>query len=360
MNYTVQDSKTCELLIRYCRTYPDLQIQDVFKLLYQSSFGCEHLVSSEEKAVEYIKEEFSNTVTTDNPHIEWLDGDYSRVNLSYLNIGLSAQTLGRLFVLSARTEADGKARLIKKLEIAKELIKENKLPFSLADFEREAANWEADGYPAIRHSEAYRVKYAPSYRVIANRYIPFLPLFTEVDKRLTKGCVRIAVEGPSASGKTTLGAMLEEIYGCTVFHTDDFFLRPEQRTPERYAQVGGNIDRERFLEEVLLPMSNGEVVNYSRFDCSEMKLQPAVRINPERLTVIEGAYSMHPEFAKYYNLSVFLDISSDLQKERILKRNSPEKAQRFFNEWIPLEKVYFSDTNAKERCELCIAIHSDS
>ena len=170
----------------------------------------------------------------------------------------------------------------------------------------------------------------------------FSSLFTEIEKRLENGSLIMAVEGPSASGKTTLAQLLENKYDCTVFHTDDFFLRPEQRTPERYAESGGNIDRERFLEEVLTPLKNGETINYRRFDCCEMKLLDPMTVTPRKLTVIEGSYSMHPAFADFYDFSVFLEISSELQKERIMTRNTPEKAERFFNEWIPLENKYFS------------------
>ena len=79
-------------------------------------------------------------------------------------------------------------------------------------------------------------------------------LFEEIEKRLEKGPLTLVIDGPSASGKTTLSGMFREKYDCTVFHMDDFFLRPEQRTPERYAEIGGNIDRERFLEDVLIPL----------------------------------------------------------------------------------------------------------
>lgn len=351
-----QSGKTRELLTMHCQTHPDLQPQDLFKFIYQSSFGCEHMVSSSQKVTDYITEEFSRGVINNGTYIEPLDGDYSRVSLSYLNLGLSAQTLGRLFCLSAKKEADGENELKNKLNVVKKLLSEKQLPFSESDFEKQAEKWKAHGYPAVHHSDAYKEKYAPSYRVIANRYIPFLPLFAQIDKRLSEGAVRIAVEGKSASGKTTLGKMLAEIYGCTVLHTDDFFLRPEQRTAERYAEIGGNIDRERFLNEVLIPLSNGEAINYSRFDCCEMKLLPPEEIKPANLTVIEGVYSMHPEFEKHYNLSVFLDISPEFQKERISERNSPQLAERFFNEWIPLENTYFSATAAKNRCEMCITV----
>ena len=197
----------------------------------------------------------------------------------------------------------------------------------------------------------------PVYSTMADEYIPFLPFFAELDKRLAKGTVTVAIEGGSASGKTTLSNLVTELYDCTVFHMDDFFLQRHQRTPERYAEIGGNVDRERFLSEVLLPLSKGEIVNYRKFDCTTMSLGDWIKVTPKKLVVIEGAYSMHPELAAYYDFSVFLDISSALQKERILKRNTHPMAQRFFEEWIPLEQKYFAEMNVRERCDMKIFIN---
>ena len=346
--------KTRELLIMHYQTYPKLQIQDIFKYLYQSAFGCEHSVSSLDAVTDNISKEFSNGCREVLPITEQLDSDYCRVHLSCLYSGLSERTLGSLFFLSAKKEINAMPYLIEKLKVARQLVCEKKLPFEIDDFNAEVQKWEADGYRAISHSDVFRETYKPSYRVIAKKYIPFLPLFTELDKRLAKGGVKLAIEGGSASGKTTLSELLCKIYDCTVFHMDDFFLQPEQRTAQRYAQAGGNIDRERFLEEVLLPLSLGETVKYRKFDCSSMTLGEAIEVIPKKLTVIEGAYSMHPQFAMYYDFSVFLDISSQLQKDRILLRNSPQLAKRFFDEWIPLERKYFSEMDIKSQCDMII------
>ena len=56
----------------------------------------------------------------------------------------------------------------------------------------------------------------------------------------------IAIEGPCLSGKTTYANKLaaELSVSCNVFHMDDFFLRPEQRTEERFNIPGGNVDYE--------------------------------------------------------------------------------------------------------------------
>lgn len=185
----------------------------------------------------------------------------------------------------------------------------------------------------------------------------FAPLFAELDRRLAgEAPVRLAIEGGSASGKTTLGKILAERYDCTVLHMDDFFLRAEQRTAARFAEPGGNVDRERFLAEVLLPLRRGEKFFYRRFDCASMQLQNAVETAPKKLVVAEGAYSMHPDLAPYYDLSVFLDISPELQRERISRRNTPEKANRFFAEWIPMEQAYFAAFDIPAKCTLRLPI----
>jgi len=77
----------------------------------------------------------------------------------------------------------------------------------------------------------------------------------KIDELLTqKDMVIVAIDGKCTSGKTTLASKLTQIYDCNVFHMDDFFLRPEQRTPERFAEVGGNVDYERLQEEVMIPL----------------------------------------------------------------------------------------------------------
>ncbi len=67
-----------------------------------------------------------------------------------------------------------------------------------------------------------------------------MELLQAIDERLPRQeRLLLAIDGGSASGKTTLAALLAQRYGCPVFHMDDFFLRPEQRTPQRLAEPGG-------------------------------------------------------------------------------------------------------------------------
>lgn len=165
--------------------------------------------------------------------------------------------------------------------------------------------------------------------------------------------VIVAIDGPCAAGKTTLAGKLQEKYDCNLVHMDDFFLRPEQRSEARFQEPGGNVDYERFREEVLVPLTAGEAFSYRPFDCRTFTLAQPVEVVPKKLTIIEGSYSHHPYFENPYDLKVFLDVAPELQRQRILMR--PEFLhQRFFEQWIPMENGYFEAFSVKEQADLVI------
>ena len=157
---------------------------------------------------------------------------------------------------------------------------------------------------------------------------------------MEKALVIVAIDGKCTSGKTTLAAQLAEIYDCNVFHMDDFFLRSEQRTPERLAEIGGNVDYKRFNEEILVPLKAGQPFSYQPFDCSIFALSEPVQVTPKKLNIIEGTYSHHPYFCDPYDLKIRLTVTPELQRERILQRPA-FLHKRFFEEWIPMENRYF-------------------
>ena len=165
-----------------------------------------------------------------------------------------------------------------------------------------------------------------------------------LDDHLAKGEITVlAIDGMAPSGKTTLAEMLSEQYGAPVVHMDDFFLRPEQRTAARYAEPGGNFDRERFLLEVAPHLRERRGFAYRRFDCALMRLSGSVTIPPYSMIIVEGTYSLHPALAPFYSVKVMLTISEEAQKSRILKRNGEEGYRQFAEKWIPLENRYFSE-----------------
>lgn len=162
----------------------------------------------------------------------------------------------------------------------------------------------------------------------------------------------VAIDGRCGSGKTTLAARLAESLDASLFHMDDFFPRPEQRTPERLSQPGENVDHERFGEEVLRPLLRGDrVIRFRPFDCASMALAAPMEVPVRPVVLIEGSYSCHPSLWDAYDLRLFLTISPEEQFHRILLRNGPEKAEVFRSRWIPMEEAYFTRYQIQARCD---------
>ncbi|MDR1066609.1 MAG: hypothetical protein LBL35_04135 [Clostridiales bacterium] len=343
------------LLLEQLKIYPALQPRDALKALYQSEFGCEHFVSDEKSGVDLISNELRNPRAGRYARhlVEPLGYRFSRVHLAASRkTGLNPATLFRLFLLTSRLEPPDADAFTAKLRVFHDMCVSGELPFDPA-----AARSLISSYNGpISHTDVFRRLYAPAYRVIRADFCPFLPLFCRIDAELAKRArVIMAIDGNCGAGKTTLALLLKDIYDdCDALHMDDFFLRPELKTRERLAKPGGNVDYERFKSEVLDPLVSGSAFSYRPYDCGAQKLSAPVAFEPKRLNVVEGSYSMHPSLAGAYDFSVFLKISADKRKERILQRDGAEKLDRFINEWIPLENLYFEGTRTEARCDMVI------
>ena len=165
--------------------------------------------------------------------------------------------------------------------------------------------------------------------------------------------ILIALDGRCAAGKTTLAAYLSSAVDGTVFHMDDYFLRPFQRTRERLDTPGGNVDYERFREEILQPLASGAgEISYRPYNCQKQELEEAVMTQVRPVVIVEGSYSCHPELWDFYDLHVFVDIDSREQMKRILHRDGEAKSEQFRDKWIPLEEQYFKECHILEKCDI--------
>lgn len=170
----------------------------------------------------------------------------------------------------------------------------------------------------------------------------YVPLVEKIESTLkNKKRIVIAIDGRAASGKTTLADYLRLMFGAGIVHTDDFFLPQSLRSEERLREAGANIHYERFIKEVLPFVRSGEEFSYRRYDCKEMAFNSLACVENAQLLIVEGAYSCHPIFTRYYDIAVFSDVEKNEQMRRIIERNGEKSAQMFLNRWIPLEEEYF-------------------
>ena len=166
--------------------------------------------------------------------------------------------------------------------------------------------------------------------------------------------VIVALDGMSCSGKSTFAGALAEKFSGAVVHMDDFFLPADRFTEAMQALPGGNMDRERFQAEVLGPLAEGVDFSYAAFSCRDQALLPD-RVNVAgRLVVVEGAYALLPDWGKYWDLALFLQVSQEEQQGRLLLRNGAKGMAPFLMRWIPREESYFAACDVRARCDAII------
>ena len=106
------------------------------------------------------------------------------------------------------------------------------------------------------------------------------------------------LDGPCASGKTTLAAFLEHaIPDLYIVHMDDYYIPMAQKTPERLSVPGGNADTERLLEEVLLPHRAGKDAVVRPYLCHEDRFLPSWTLPADGSLLLEGSAADKEAFA---------------------------------------------------------------
>jgi len=352
--------------------YPDMEIGDMVKLIYQSEFGGGHLIEIPLLSYEQILAEMESLPDLRGNICEDISERISRIYLSPLRPAfaenqLSAKIINALFTESAGFIKGSTESYFEKLDILLNMIEQKEL--SSSGLHEESRSWTGNysfsrkyveshksaGCPMLRHSESYREKYKPAYRIVLNEFVPYIDLFRKIEAMaMERKRLIIAIDGKCGSGKSTLAKIISRVYGCPVIRVDDFFLPAGLRIEERLNAPGGNVHYERFTEEVIKPLSQGKSrFSHKVFDCHVMDYTPKPKeIDFSNILVIEGSYSMRPEFRGVYDISVFLEASPDIQKSRIISRSGEPVYKMFEQKWIPMENRYFEHFNISENCDI--------
>ena len=152
-----------ELILRaHTERYPMMEPQDYGKLVFQSEFGPEHLVSDVDSVLRYLKQEWSE-LTAGCPVIppEPIGNGLCRFHLS----ACTEEQLPRLaevFCRSAREHKGTREGLEGRIALVRAL--------NIPGMEQWLEQYRAAGYPPVRHSQSFRDHYAPHYRVIKLEY----------------------------------------------------------------------------------------------------------------------------------------------------------------------------------------------
>jgi len=184
--------------------------------------------------------------------------------------------------------------------------------------------------------------------------------------------VRVAVDGCSAAGKTTLAdklaGSLRERTGREVVRAGlDYFKKPagQRRTddsPEEYYY--DYWDYPGVQEKLLLPFGPGGSRRYvtALRDASarhEAGGEEQVAAD-DAILVVDGAFLQRPELDGHWDLRIYVDISFETVQRRGHRRDAawmPSLAaaeERDRTKYVPGEQIYVREVNPRDRADIVI------
>ncbi|WP_270600194.1 uridine kinase family protein [Faecalicoccus pleomorphus] len=295
--------------------------QDLYKLIVQSCLGNGHLITSPEDSFQALQKEKS---IAGKDSLQEIGNGFIRVPLSYMKEE-DLLLWNELFIESAKKRSTRRI------------------------FDQALQNYGFVDEGIVSHSREYKEHYDPHYRVFRKEYVDYFEVFKVALHALQEHRV-ISIDGPCASGKTTIGKLLSSFLECPCIHMDDYFLQAYQRTAQRLEEPGGNIDYERFHQEINEAWNQKQPIHMRSYDCSSQTLRREVIVEKSPILIIEGSYAHHPYLDDMQAFKIFMDIKPSIQKERLQKR-SPDKFVDFIEKWIPMEEKYFHAFSIKEKSD---------
>ena len=171
--------KRFEPVVRWHRSvYPEMELEDVYKLLHQSVAGPAHAIEDPEMARQWLDREWEGlgNPLEEEEMLEPLssDGRLVRVNLRpWRAAGREPEPVLNAFVQTAGTLPPDTARIRTELDAISACADRIAagLGFSASSIHAFFSDRARDGYPAIHHSESYERAYRPAYRVVIRSYL---------------------------------------------------------------------------------------------------------------------------------------------------------------------------------------------
>lgn len=165
---TVEQEQFRQVVEYHFVRFPSMEIQDLYKLVFQAAMGSEHAVPNREVAKQWLDRELSTLPTAPpEPLSEPLspDGALVRVNLrTFGERGGEMDSLLDAFIKTAEQFAGSEERLRRYWRYVEAMAEAEEIPFDKAEVQELFS--EMQGFPAVHHSPSYRERYKPAYRVV--------------------------------------------------------------------------------------------------------------------------------------------------------------------------------------------------
>jgi hypothetical protein len=162
-------NKIIDLIKQELVSHPQAELVDIYKLFYQDYFGCGHFFSDQESIITYLTHEINDASLTKDtaPEIQEICcfNNFIRVDINWVTCGyLTISKLADLFWQSSRIQLDQPIPWFTHWQnICQIIAREN---FLNCQPDKEKLEAFANNKNGVHHSEIYRQKYQPHYRII--------------------------------------------------------------------------------------------------------------------------------------------------------------------------------------------------
>ena len=169
------DSSFDRLVETQLARYPEMQVQDWYKLLHQAAMGNRHLGVEDSAIYRYLLDELDRIDSSPHePLIEYIAPDSSVIRLNLRPFKALGGNPDSLFAAMKATWNTMTPSMELLGQYQDELETAAGLPFDKAETAAYFSTRRAEGFPAVHHSDRYESAYQPAYRVLSRQFLPSL------------------------------------------------------------------------------------------------------------------------------------------------------------------------------------------
>lgn len=164
-----------QLLGAHAARYPGLGVEDIYKLLHQAALGPAHAVDGAAARARLASEIGALPDGPEEPLADPIspDGRLARIHLrTFVARGLDPDVLADAFAETARTWTPATDKLAKFCGCLGDLADAGGIAFARDDVERYMNARAAEKWPAVHHSDTFRQRWLPAYRVVDLALLP--------------------------------------------------------------------------------------------------------------------------------------------------------------------------------------------
>jgi uridine kinase len=169
----------------------------------------------------------------------------------------------------------------------------------------------------------------------------------------------VAIDGHSATGKTTLADEVGRRFGAAVIDGDDFYAggSAAQWDGMSAAEKADHCIDWRRQRPVLEALARGETTSWHPYDweANDGRLMNEATIcAPAPVVILEGVYSARPELADLFHLRVLYDATAELRHQRWVAREGESYFDDWARRWSEAEDWYLTHVMPPDRFDLIL------